>query len=365
MNSSTNTSAMTETDSINETVSGTTAALPLFDPGYIMQTDTFRVCIQIIEKKYYYIIPMAVVFNMFCFAVLSTRLRQNPAYMLMGSIAIWDMLTILFRGFNSMITKYNWVLGDNGCRIYSFLMDLTPEVAVWLVVVLTADRCIAVWFPLRHRELCSLKRVMIVYAVVVVISMITVCDHLWLLHGEAGPTGYQCVFDFDYMYIVTRFKWAYVAWYSYTPTVLMVLLNFLLAFKVRRQAALLGGAKQAGGKKGVNIEAHVTRMALLVSVTFVILFVPQCVFNVILIFWKYIATNEKFLTYIETLTVVHLMNDINHIVNPFLYFFSGRRFRQDALALVNKCFCRHSTKTNGKMPNASTSGMVTSVSQVT
>ena len=52
--------------------------------------------------------------------------------------------------------------------------------------------------------------------------------------------------------------------------------------------------------------------------------------------------------YVVESTVAHFMNDLNHIVNPILYFFSGRRFRRDAIALLHKGTCRKSNnnKTN-------------------
>ena len=67
------------------------APTPEFDPQYILQTRIFRVCSSIMNNKYYYLMPMAMVMNLFCFAVLWPHMRKNIAYMLMGSIALWDM----------------------------------------------------------------------------------------------------------------------------------------------------------------------------------------------------------------------------------------------------------------------------------
>ena len=246
-------------------------ALPQeFDPQYILQTRIFRVCSSIMNNKYYYLMPMAMVMNLFCFAVLWPHMRKNIAYMLMGSIALWDMTTIVVKGFNLIIIeKYDWQLGDVGCCIYGFLLDYIPQVAIWLVVLLTADRCIAVWFPLRHQELCSRKRIMLAYAGIMGISVITVCTHLWALHNVPTPTGYGCVFKQQYMIVVTRLKWVHLTWYAYIPTILMIVLNCLLALRVRHQTSTFGDAKQTGNTMGAagRIEAHVTRMAFLVIST--------------------------------------------------------------------------------------------------
>ena len=234
------------------------------------------------------------------------------------------------KGFNLIIIKkYDWQLGDVGCCIYGFLLDYIPQVAIWLVVLLTADRCIAVWFPLRHQELCSRKRIMLAYAGIMGISVITVCTHLWALHNVPTPTGYGCVFKQQYMIVVTRLKWVHLTWYAYIPTILMIVFNCLLALRVRHQTSTFGDAKQTGNTMGAagRIEAHVTRMAFLVSIAFLLLFLPLSALNVALLLWDHAKSNNTFLIYVVESTVAHFMNDLNHIVNPILYFFSGRRFR--------------------------------------
>ena len=329
-----------------DVTSANTAPTPEFDPQYIMQTEIFRVCILIINNKHYYLMPMAVVINLFCFAVLFSHMRKNTAYMLMGSIALWDMATIVVKGFDTFIGRYSWQLGDVGCCIYGFLLDYIPQVTIWLVVLLTFDRCIAVWFPLRHKELCSHQRIMLAYVGIMGISAIPVCNHLWALQDVPKPTGYACVFKQQHMPVATGLKWVYLTWYAYIPTILMIVLNCLLAIKMRHQASIFGDAKQTGNTIGATgrIEAYVTRMAFLVSISFVVLFVPFSVLNVALISWDHTKSNKTFLIYVVEFTVVYLLNDLNHIANPVLYFFSGRRFRRDTLDLLNKCICRRSNK---------------------
>ena len=334
---------------------------PLFDPGYILKSDLYRVYEIITFNKYYFLVPMAVVVNVFCVAVLWPKMRQNTAYMLMGHIAIWDMLVIVFRGF--LIWARVIDLGDVGCSIVSFLADFVPAIAIWLVVLLTADRCVAVWFPLKHKELCSYKRILMAYCGIVFISIIIVSDHLFAIQTAKSPDGFYCVFKIKYRLITRKFRWAYSTWYSYIPAALMVILNGFLVYIVRRQAALFAGAKQTVQMAGTgNIERHVTRMAILVSIAFIVLFIPYVCFNIALIIWNYLESNDTFFTYLKGLVILHLSSDLNHIINPFLYLFSGRRFRKDAKMLISKLICCTGMYNKDSIGNSSE--IATSVSQV-
>ena len=66
-----------------------------------------------------------------------------------------------------------WYIGLHA-RIYSWMYPsvfILRLLSVWLTVLLTVDRYIAVWYPLDARRLCTVRRTYIVMASIVVTTM--------------------------------------------------------------------------------------------------------------------------------------------------------------------------------------------------
>jgi len=48
----------------------------------------------------------------------------------------------------------------------SFLFARSPQMSSWTMILLTAERLIAVWMPFKCKELCSRRRIVIVWTVI-------------------------------------------------------------------------------------------------------------------------------------------------------------------------------------------------------
>ena len=323
----------------NSVTNGTTALtttppLSAMNFATLNRNAAYSAAVKITLKKYYGILPLSLIFNMFCLAVLGKRMLKSTAYFYMGNIAIWDALTICSKAIIMFMFDGAWVVGDGGCMAINFLAGICPLMAVWLVVLLTADRFIAVWLPFRHREICTMKRAIIAYIVLLVVMCGTNVNYFWQLHGIAYTPYYYCMYIEEYERQAKAFVWVFVTLLSFAPTIIMFVLNIGLAMRVRQQMASLGDAKSTSGKGKMSTEAHVTIMAFTISISFLLLTGPYCGFTIATYVWNYRTDNQTYITYALTQAIVFLLVDINHCINVFLYFFSGRRFRQDAMVLL-------------------------------
>ena len=79
-------------------------------------------------------------------------------------------------------------------------------------------------------------------------------------------------------------------------------------------------------------------MALVISISFLLLVLPQTVFDIVYKEWKLDKDLgkdvESYVTHYIGLPVVYFLVDINHCINIFLHFVSGATFRSDALQLM-------------------------------
>ena len=301
---------------------------------------SYRAAVTIAEHKYYYLVPFSLVSNIFCFAVLFKRLGKSTAYLFMANIAIWDAAAIFTRGVVVMVFIYAWKVGDTGCAIIRLFENICQPIAEWLVILLTVDRVIAVWFPFKYRSLCTMPRALVAYAFIVVMIIGVCSNSLWIYSGVYNRPHYMCSNKPEYKEQMKQFLWAFFIFQSLLPTIIVILLNVALVYRLRQnQSRMLSRKKSVRGQfNKMSTENHVTVMALVLSVSFVLLLFPQTVFDIYYQEWdldRNLGNDaESYATYYVGLTVVYLLVDINHSINVFLYFVSGTRFRSDALQLL-------------------------------
>src|SRR6218665_234591 len=57
-------------------------------------------------------------------------------------------------------------LSSIGCKLHSFLRYYPHSLAPWTLILLTVQRGISVWYPLRCKELCSKRRIVIAWVII-------------------------------------------------------------------------------------------------------------------------------------------------------------------------------------------------------
>ena len=75
-------------------------------------------------------------------------------------------------------------------------------------------------------------------------------------------------------------------------------------------------------------------MLFTVSVVFVLLTMPNCVFFIVQDDWDYQSSLHDTARYYLVFQLVFLLSDLNHAINFYLYFLSGRKFRRHFKALI-------------------------------
>ena len=70
-------------------------------------------------------------------------------------------------------------IGDTGCCILALFTNATQLVAEWLVILMTLDRVVAVWFPFQYRQICTMRHALVAYGFIVVTMVCVNINKAW------------------------------------------------------------------------------------------------------------------------------------------------------------------------------------------
>jgi len=101
--------------------------------------------------------------------LLRPRMRGKSVYLFLLLLAIADTVVLYISACKTWIRAItgfellrvsNWL-----CRSVQFVILLSQHMAAWIVVLVTVDRFVAVWFPLMATSWCTVRRAIIATAV--------------------------------------------------------------------------------------------------------------------------------------------------------------------------------------------------------
>jgi hypothetical protein len=232
---------------------------------------------------------------------------------------------------------------------------------------MNADKFLAVCLPLRVSDLLSRKKAYAVVIAVIICSMLVASVHAsrTVLKNNAycwleTPQDEKLVFILDAFFC------------CFIPFLVISILNaaiFLALLRARREASCLHESTSTKStnqfRSSVNNRARVqsqnlqiTIMLITVSITFFVLTLPNAIYYLLIFLrvfiesWKAVNCDVNVYrnldTYVRTSVVMHLISnitsDLMHVVNFFLYFISGARFRTEFRRLIFHQLCRWCSK---------------------
>ena len=215
------------------------------------------------------------------------------------------------------------------CKLYYFLFRFGRHYSSMLLVLMSVEKCMVLYFPLSANKLCTVKTAKYVTGIVGII--LSGYDFQYLIMFEASVDEHglpDCEFQITYESIL-RFMDAVL--YSFLPFVLMFLTNFAIAFKFMR-AKCISNQTNSTESTSQALQKAATRgtaMVVTVSVTFLILTAPTAVYNVL-------HTSDVLRRFPFYKTFMNLAQYLNHSINGFLYCVVGSKFRVELF----KIFCR-------------------------
>lgn len=283
---------------------------------------------EFMENHYRYVVcTVGIPGNIACIVTLMCMKSNLSSYLYMMALAITDLIAIVLILFYRLLDENNVRLGDRFCQVIFFAGTTSQMYPNWILVAMTIERFIAVRMPFRFKTICVKRNAMVVIVIILVSILLANAQFLFTFQEVEGA--FPCGPKERYNNFI-RFIWYWIdgALYAIIPISVILVLNSLIIYSTRKSQHAL--------THRTRISHEMTRILLTTSIVFVILVLPNCVFFISRGYWNWTETPRSIAQYHLVYQVVFMLSDLNHAMNFYLYFLSGRDFRQKFLQVL--CF---------------------------
>ncbi|KAL4228498.1 hypothetical protein ACF0H5_011546 [Mactra antiquata] len=329
-------------DKFQENISSST---PFYDYDYESFTEYIEYSVAEFINNYYlyFVCVIGIPGNIACIITLTFMGGKLSSAMYMTTLAIADLIAIGLKLAYFLLTKYDIRLGDSVCRLMFMFGTVSQMYSNWILVVMTTERFIAIWFPLKVKKLCSKWRSISILIVLFILFILVNLQFIFTFEEVKDPfLSWDCRPKEQYRkFIQTVWYWIDGALYAVLPIIIILVLNSLIIYAVRKSNRALTNLtnRRKNSKDKLTQQKQITLMLLAVSLTFVLLVMPNCIFFVARQYWTWKETQLGIAQYYLVYQIVFLLSDLNHAVNFYLYCLSGRKFRQKFINVL--CFKRN------------------------
>ncbi|CAF0754038.1 unnamed protein product [Rotaria sordida] len=281
------------------------------------------------------------------------RLSHLSTCYYMGILAIADTIVLLL-GLSLMwlyLVNRQWSLllkSTYCCKILSLLFYTVADVSVWLVCMMSADRCIAVTRPLHANSICTVRRARISVFILVICIILINIQFLFTHHLSSEK---ECTHHERYEFFIHHiWPWIDAAVYSALPFILLLTINLIIVrslFQARRSTSNLqiyqSQITRHKNKLLTSMSKRLTIMLLAVTFFFLLSSFPMVCLQI----YTNIDQNNEYKDFAQSYLkpLCETLQYSNHCINFFLYAITGKAFRHELKRLFRSIAIKmHLTK---------------------
>lgn len=289
-------------------------------------------------------------------AALVTVWKMKPlssSSIFMIALASMDTMTLVIKELYYQLTYYDIQMFDLGCQFFVFIGQFSAHYANWILVAMTADRFIAIKFPLKVQKICTKTKVITALLVIAVALLALNIHHFATMYeGYHFLAKYKCSIKKEHEFFMKKiWYWLDGVTFSVAPFCALTILNFFIIIGIRdslKKQRDLTNLQQKQTKQQMQI----TVMLITISVVFTLLTMPNCVFFIYEGYWDYQKSSYQTALYFLVYQMVFVFTDLNHAINFYLYFLSGKKFRKHFIKLM-RCASNTNTTTRTTLTRSS------------
>ena len=217
------------------------------------------------------------------------------------------------------------------CRLHLFLFYFWRNYSSTLLVLMSLEKCFAVYFPFKSKTICTVRTAKWVTGIAGILLAAYSALNFFGLKPRILPSGrYYCPYVGAYKIYLNAID---SVLYSFGPFILMFITNFAIAFKFIEAKCKnrLNASTESTNQAFAKSATRGTAMVVTVSVTFLVLTTPTAVYS-ILFNWYELNLFPFYKVF------MNLTQYLNHSINGVLYCIVGSRFRIELFNLFCKKF---------------------------
>lgn len=253
---------------------------------------------------------------------LASRTKKS-SYCYLLALTTSDILTqifIIFVGFILQTAILHRKVPNAFIHMVSVLEFSSNHASIWITVILTVDRYVALCHPLHYRSLSYPERTRKVIMTVFLSSFLTGIPFYWWSDVWRDPRAPG---------LLDRFlKWVHCFIIYFIPCTIFFLTNTVIILRLRRKSALKRYKVRIG---------KTTAILLSITTVFAVLWAPR---TVAIIVHMYVSSVHKDWRVHLALDIGNMLALLNTAVNFFLYCFVSRHFRdtvREILGMQRPC----------------------------
>ena len=182
---------------------------------------------------------MGTIGNTLAFCVLiRRRMRSTPMYFYLTLLAVVDTFVLYVSAFKVWIravTQFEVLhLSNFGCKLLMFILLCSFYLSAWLVVLVTLDRFLVIWFPFRGYLLMRIRRARLTAAVLAVVVAAYNVHVFWTMSLHRYGSSVTCDAHEDNFFMMHIFEYLKLVSYCVVPFVIVIALNIAILVRINR-----------------------------------------------------------------------------------------------------------------------------------
>ncbi|KAM4016504.1 chemerin-like receptor 1 [Anomaloglossus baeobatrachus] len=256
------------------------------------------------------------------FSIFRMKKTVNVTWFL--NLAIVDFIFILFLPLRMIhiLNNFNWLFGNFMCKLNSMVAFINLYASVFLLTVISMDRCASVIFPVWCRNHRTPRLSLIVVATVWILAILLSLPYFLFRHTIEFDGQVICYNNFDIegseeiinyrlkMTVIIRFIVGFCI-----PFTIIVMCYSVIAVRIRR--------------KNMATSSKPFKVIIAVIIAFFICWAPYHIYSILDLYSIHRESDyslHKGLRFVAPIAT-SLPAFMNSCINPFLYVFIGQDFR--------------------------------------
>ncbi|XP_060588418.1 C-C chemokine receptor type 1-like [Ruditapes philippinarum] len=298
---------------------------------------------------------------LFCFGIIGNILtvivikrlgfRKQPTLTFLLCLAISDIFVLcigLPRYWILYVFQFDLRTASNAnCKLYYFFIYMTMQLSSWILVGVTVERLIKVYFPMKYRRLFSYKTIIIALFVTLFI-LILVNGHFFFTNGINDYTEGECgSLNPDIQYFDDNvFTFIDFSILSAVPFFIMCVCNILLIKVLKKtQTRRVSMMHRSVYQRTTRFSVKMTKMLVACTLYFLIATTPISIYFILDTYLLPVYEEEHNCVAISRMdlawSITYILQYSNSSINFYLYTATNERFYKELKAFLR---CRRSLR---------------------
>ncbi|XP_078693244.1 adenosine receptor A2b-like [Branchiostoma floridae x Branchiostoma belcheri] len=269
-----------------------------------------------------------------CLAVYKNRRLRGTTNYFIVSLAVADICVGLLGIPFAIVTYLGFPHNFHGCLMMLSFIIITTQSSIFSLLAIAVDRYVAIMNPLRYEYLMTTRTarwaIALTWALSLLIGMVPLMG--WNLGPSQNGCAFTAVIDFDYFVYFNFFGCVL------TPLLIMGFIYSTIFWSVRKQLRSIKSTDITTSaiekkKKYFKKEVKAAKSLAIIVGLFAVCWLPLHTLNCI----DHLCREACPYPY-ELLMTAILLSHANSAVNPVIYAFRNRDYRNTFKSLVQSCF---------------------------